>query len=73
MYNYNNNMDNIHNINNKNNNSEPYGGFLPQNGRFQLAQAYVPYQKFERLYNPAQALTAGTIFEALDMPYTKRK
>jgi len=38
-----------------------------------LAQAYVPPQNFEALYEPKQALCAGTVFEQLDMPYKKKK
>jgi hypothetical protein len=38
-----------------------------------LAQAYVPEQKFTKLYSPERALTAGTVFSQLDMPYAKRR
>ncbi len=38
-----------------------------------LAQAYVPFQNFEALYTPQQALCAGTVFEQLDMPYKKKR
>lgn len=34
-----------------------------------LAMAYVPMQRFEKLYSSTKALEAGTLFEALDLPY----
>lgn len=34
-----------------------------------LAMAYVPFQKFENLYAPEQALDAGTLFCGLDKPF----
>lgn len=36
---------------------------------FPLAMAYVPYQSFEDLNEPAKALECGTLFEALYMPF----
>jgi hypothetical protein len=36
-----------------------------------LAQAYVPEQLFQALYSPEKALTQGTAFQELDMPYNK--
>ena len=33
-----------------------------------LAYAYVPWQKWQMLYKPAEALMAGTMFEELDKP-----
>lgn len=42
------------------------------NGRFPsdtpLAMAYVPFQTFETIYDPEQALDRGTIFPELDFP-----
>lgn len=35
----------------------------------ELAQAYVPFQKFGSLYPPEEALKKGTIFPALYRPY----
>ena len=35
-----------------------------------LAMAYVPEQKFEGIKDPACALAAGTIFDALDLPFS---
>ncbi len=34
-----------------------------------LAFAYIKYQQWGNTYAPCDALTAGTAFEALDMPY----
>lgn len=35
-----------------------------------LAMAYVPWQKWQNIYEPAKALTVGTIFQELDQPFT---
>lgn len=40
---------------------------FPQN--ISLAMAYVPMQRFEKIYDDDRALTHGTIFEALDLPF----
>ncbi len=37
-----------------------------------LAIAYVPNQKFEELYEIDAAFCAGTLFKALDKPFTGR-
>ena len=34
-----------------------------------LAMMYVPYQRFEKLYDAEKALERGTLFEALDLPF----
>ena len=34
-----------------------------------LAMAYVPYQRFEKLYSEEKALARGTLFEELDLPF----
>ena len=34
-----------------------------------LAMAYVPFQRFENLYEPDKALSRGTLFACLDMPF----
>ena len=34
----------------------------------QLAMVYSPFQTFEGLYSPEEALVRGTLFEALDKP-----
>jgi len=41
--------------------------FMPFNP--QLAFAYVPFQKYENLYNTEKALCRGTIFKDLDVPF----
>ena len=38
-----------------------------------LTMAYVPWQKFECTYEPAQGLKAGTIFPELDKPFYGRR
>lgn len=35
----------------------------------ELARAYVPIQKLDQLYSPAQALETGTLFPELYRPY----
>ena len=35
-----------------------------------LAMAYVPEQRFDGVKEPSCALEAGTIFDALDLPFT---
>ena len=34
-----------------------------------LAMMYVPYQRFENLYDEEKALAAGTLFAELDLPF----
>lgn len=34
-----------------------------------LAMMYVPYQRFEKLYDAEKALSRGTLFEELDLPF----
>ena len=34
-----------------------------------LAMAYVPYQRFENVYSPSDALWIGTLFGDLNLPY----
>ncbi|MFW5991948.1 MAG: spore coat associated protein CotJA [Halanaerobiaceae bacterium] len=38
-------------------------------GRVRLAHAYVPFQRYENHYQPAEALNRGTLFPELYMPY----
>ena len=38
-----------------------------------LAQAYVPFQKFCHIWQPLKSLIAGTIFPELFSPYKKRE
>lgn len=35
-----------------------------------IAMAYVPWQSFKDIYEPAKALMKGTIFKELDLPFT---
>lgn len=34
-----------------------------------LAMMYVPFQRFENLYDPEKALERGTLFAELDLPF----
>ena len=34
-----------------------------------LAMSYVPYQRFENLYDEGKALSRGTLFACLDLPF----
>ncbi len=34
-----------------------------------LAMMYVPFQRFENLYEPEKALERGTLFADLDLPF----
>ena len=40
---------------------------------FPLAMAYVPYQSFEELHEPARALECGTLFKELYLPFYGQK
>ncbi len=40
---------------------------------FKLAEAYVPYQVFCKVYEPMKGLMKGTIFPELYRPYVKTK
>lgn len=46
---------------------------VPQESTFpakvSLAMMYVPFQRFERLYDAEKALERGTLFEELDLPF----
>lgn len=37
-----------------------------------LAMAYVPWQRWNQIYKPEEALMQGTIFMELDKPFTGR-
>ena len=43
----------------------------PKNVHPRLGQAYVPYQKYENINEPENALKHGTVFMALDLPWEK--
>ena len=38
-----------------------------------VGMAYVPWQKWQNIYKPENALCAGTIFQDLDLPFTGRR
>ena len=38
-----------------------------------IAIAYVPFQQWQNIYEPRQALQRGTIFKELDLPFTCAK
>ena len=40
---------------------------------FKLAEAYVPYQVLQKVYEPMKGLMKGTIFPELYRPYVKMK
>ena len=59
---------------------EPYTAPVTENafdyinlGQLPLAMAYVPFQRWENLYEPRRALQRGTIFPSLDMPFCGRE
>lgn len=37
-----------------------------------LAMAYVPWQEWNQVYEPCQALESGTIFPELNLPFLGR-
>lgn len=49
--------------------AEPEGMNELSNQPLSLAMAYVPYQQFRDLYEPEEALNAGTLFRELDKPF----
>lgn len=42
-------------------------------GRLPLAMAYVPFQRWNCVYDPCRALARGTIFPELDLPFCGRE
>ena len=38
-----------------------------------LAMAYVPWQKWQSVYEPEKAINIGTIFPELNKPFTGRR
>lgn len=38
-----------------------------------LAMTYVPWQKWQNIYKPENALCAGTIFQELDLAFLGRR
>lgn len=49
---------------------QPLQGSMPENPV--LAMAYVPFQMLTEIYEPEEALNAGTLFPALDKPFMGR-
>jgi hypothetical protein len=49
-----------------------YGNF-PMGRSFELAEAYIPYQRYTTSFSPMEALQAGTMFPELVRPYEKKK
>lgn len=47
------------------------GGFGVADGS--LAALYIPIQSFDRLYDEEAAFSAGTLFQALNLPFVGRK
>lgn len=37
---------------------------------YPIAMAYVPWQRWGEVYDPEKALCRGTLFPALDLPFT---
>lgn len=50
-----------------------YDYFKPQDPKYKLAHAYVPFQRLGEIYDCKKALCRGTIFPQLDMPYEIKK
>lgn len=50
------------------------GDSCPYQGvdRLPLAMAYVPWQKWQNLYEPCKGIQVGTIFGDLDYPFCER-
>lgn len=42
---------------------------IPKCESWPIAMAYVPWQRFDKVYEPAQALRAGTLFPELEKPF----
>lgn len=48
--------------------------FINSIAKFPVAMAYVPWQKFDKLFDDLEkAYCAGTIFPELDKPFTGRR
>jgi len=50
------------------------GDSCPYQGvdRLPLAMAYVPWQKWQNIYEPSQGIQIGTIFGDLNYPFCER-
>lgn len=40
---------------------------------FPPAMAYVPWQQFDKIYEPPKALCQGTMFPELDLPFSGKR
>ncbi|MDO4555062.1 MAG: spore coat associated protein CotJA [Lachnospiraceae bacterium] len=49
------------------------GQRVKMNHEFSLAMAYVPFQKWQNVYQPDEGLRAGTIFKDLNLPFIGRR
>ncbi|MBM7582965.1 hypothetical protein JOD02_001834 [Caldicoprobacter guelmensis] len=49
----------------------PYMYNYPMWKRVDLAEAYIPYQRYTTSFSPMEALHAGTMFPELVRPYEK--
>jgi hypothetical protein len=47
--------------------------FLAKGGEHELAQAYIPFQRYVTSFPPKEALRMGTMFPELVRPYHKCK
>ncbi len=68
-------MDDRRNVNCQNRNTHANCGCMANDNASQkmvLAMAYVPWQRWENLYELDQALMAGTIFADLNKPFRGR-
>lgn len=42
---------------------------MPEESKVSLAMAYVPFQRWNGIYEPAVGMSRGTIFKELDLPF----
>ncbi|GAB6137234.1 spore coat associated protein CotJA [Halanaerobaculum tunisiense] len=41
--------------------------------QYELAEAYIPFQEYNSIYNSQEALSKGTIFPELYKPYQRQR
>ncbi len=66
-------MENIENFMNNLNSQDIETATEKRKQKLSLAMAYVPWQKFENLYNSTMALNRGTLFKDLDFPFIREE
>lgn len=68
-------IENFNEMSNMNNsdNQEIESATEKKQQKLSLAMAYVPWQKFENLYNSTMALNRGTLFKDLDFPFIREE